>query len=261
MKRIFRISMITGALFLIVGVIITISAVAMGANQESVWGKLDFVFDDSGKEDINESYSEVTSLNFSIAASSVKVKIGETFSIKGYRTGSDFKSTVKNGKWIIETPKKNFSFFKFLRGNIASSIIITIPNSAVLEKVEIDIGAGNFEVEYLNSLDTDIDIGAGKISIKELVSEDLDLTCGAGKADIYADIQKKGKIKCGVGELGLTVKGSKSDFDISIDSALGDVTIDSENYSGVISKDITGNDASKKISVSCAVGSTKIKFE
>lgn len=122
-----------------------------------------------------------------------------------------------------------------------SEVTLYVPGQYVFDEAELELGAGNMEIE----------------SIK---ASKLKLECGAGRIDVqYADTED-GEFKCSAGSVNVRLFGVESDYDYKIESAVGMVQIGDESYSGVTAKQDIRNNSEKDIEIECTMGSIRLEF-
>jgi DUF4097 and DUF4098 domain-containing protein YvlB len=134
----------------------------------------------------------------------------------------------------------------FLKGygsesGMKNEIIFYIPKGYVFDTADIELGAGNMEIE---SIETD----------------ELMLKCGAGRINAeYAEADNI-NLKCSAGSINVRLFGVKEDYDYILESAIGMVTIADESYSGVAQSQKIQNDSDKIVDINCTMGNIKISF-
>ena len=255
----FRVFMIIGAAFIVLGVILSITAAALGAEIFSPWKNNGFpLITDSDTPDINEEYQEITSLDFEFEYSSVTIETGDKFSIEAYNVRNKLKTSEINGKWTIRENDRFNWWIPF--GYKASTVKITLPEEFIAQKCKIEVGAGKLTADMLSAAELELDLGAGDMKIKNFQAEDIDADVGAGNLNLTGDITRKGDFNAGAANISLMLKGNQKDFDYDIELGLGNISVGDKRYSGIADKKIN-NDAQKKISLECGVGNIDVKFE
>lgn len=165
-------------------------------------------------------------------------------------------------------------------GNSKDCIYLTIPKEIVFDEVTMDIGAGfvqlsaitadeigihigagKLEADGMNGKSLILDTGAGQAELKNVEAEELDIDIGMGECRIQGNVTEEISIECGMGRTELKLAGKEEDFDYEISCAAGNVAVGNKNYSGLGEDTYIDNDASKKCTVECAMGSTDISFE
>ena len=190
-------------------------------------------------EEVIDNYpiEEITNLDIEINYSKLEIKNGDTFKIE---CNNEKIYTEKKGN-KIEIKEKNNWFNK----QETSNITIYIPENKIFERTEIEAGAGEINIDKLQTNNLTFSIGAGKVQINELeVFEKAEIEGGAGKADIISGELHNLDLEMGLGELNLTTK------------LIGNSVI--EQGIGKLSINLTDNIENYKIRTSKGLGSITI---
>lgn len=145
---------------------------------------------------------EINSLKIDIAAVNLKIKEGDEFSVE---TDSKYITSRQKGETLIVEEKNHTS----IGMNEAGTLVITVPTDAHIRETEIDAGAGEIEIEMLNTEELDMDIGVGELKMRAEIT---------GKADI----------DFGVGSASITLVGSPDDYRICMNNGIGEATLNGE---------------------------------
>ena len=86
-----------------------------------------------------------------------------------------------------------------------------------------------------------MEVGAGEIVVTDMTVKNLDLECGAGNVN-------------------LTLSGDVTDYNYQVESAMGNIRIGDNKYTGIIGERNINNGSSRKIDVECAMGNIEIDF-
>jgi len=218
---------------------------------------------------INQEYINITHIDLELSKSSVTIKQGEKFKVETIDT-NDVIVKDANRKLVIKEKKK--WFFNNDRGEI----IIYVPNSIKLEKIEIESGVGVTIIDSISSYDLDIDLGAGRlevinsefdnididggagtIDINTSILNNLDLDSGVGKINISSYVTGNSKVDCGIGEFNITLLGNKDDYTIITDRGIGTIKIDGVEQGNNV-KYGTGDN---KLELNGGIGSINVNFE
>ena len=190
-------------------------------------------------EEVIDNYpiEEITNLDIEINYSKLEIKNGDTFKIE---CNNEKIYTEKKGN-KIEIKEKNNWFNK----QETSNITIYIPENKIFERTEIEAGAGEINIDKLQTNNLTFSIGAGKVQINELeVFEKAEIEGGAGKADIISGELHNLDLEMGLWELNLTTK------------LIGNNVI--EQGIGKLSINLTDNIENYKIRTSKGLGSITI---
>lgn len=235
---------------LVVGIVITVIAVSLGGGLVK--------FGKNNLKAVEETYVGVESIEMNLDASDITVKVGNEFKINASNVSDkEFESYVENGKWYIKE-KSNFHFFGF--NNIASNVVVYIPESFNAENLVIKLGAGQFSADKLSASNTDVSVGAGSLRINDLKTENINVECGVGEIDIDGIVTNKGYVECGVGDVKLDLKGNEKDYNYNIDVGIGQVKLNNETYSGIGNKVIDNKSADKMFTIENGIGQVRLNI-
>lgn len=199
-----------------------------------------FIPDDKDNlKNFYEEYQNVREINVDSKFSKIIIQKGDKFSVDGSNVTASFTSSLNNGVLKIEETSKK------LWNNNYDGVVTIIIDDTVLEKIDIEHGAGKLtidgvsakrfeleqgwgkvEISNVTFLNSSIDGGAGEIVINSANLKNLDLDIGAGKATIEAYLEGKNDINCGVGALDINLLGNKENYQINVNKGIGSVTID-----------------------------------
>lgn len=120
------------------------------------------------------------------------------------------------------------------------NLVIYIPDDTTFEKVKIENGAGEINIQNINSKKMNLEIGAGKVEIENLnITDKIDIDGGAGEVKILSGIINDFDLDMGVGKFSITTRlTGKSEIDAGIGSIDINLTDNVENYKFMVSKGI-----------------------
>lgn len=237
---IFLIVNIIGAILSIIGIIggiafftNTITDVKEEIVQESpeYLEQPEVITDNINIEDIVKFEIEVKYSNLEIKKGDFKVESNDT----------NVKCTQKGNELTVKETGNNW-----LRNKEGNKVIIYIPENKEFNEIEIDTGAGNIEIESLNTKDLSFSIGAGKVEINNLkVTNEAEIDGGAGKVDILSGeicnlnldmgigefnvctkLLGNNDIEQGMGKLTIKLTDSQENYTIRTRKGMGSITID-----------------------------------
>ena len=153
----------------------------------------------------NVNFNEYSSyLDIDLSVASLTIKRGDTLR---YETNIDeIESKQENNKLVIKD-KGN----KWFRSNKNSSITLYVPENLTFEKVIINMGVGELDVDNVSL-------------------NNADLHLGVGQANIKSDLTGNTKIDCGIGEVDLNLTGSEEDYTFKLDKGIGEINVNNKSY-------------------------------
>lgn len=232
------------------------------------------VFTDNDKVDVSQlsdyTVGNIDRLYIELEAADLEIRNGEKFSLKS------------NHEYIkVEESQDSLSIKETKRPWKANDrgykVVLTIPETTSLESVTISTGAGRMSLDALSAKalklslgagevtlsnvtvtdKTEFDGGAGEITINNCTFTDLDMQIGVGECSLTAAVLGDSEIDCGVGEANFSlIRDSNTDYTISIDKGLGEVTVDDK---AVKDGDKVGF-GENEIDINCGVGEVDIEF-
>lgn len=212
--------------------------------------------------------NNVAELEIDIISSNITIKTADVLKME---TNSQDITYNQNGKKLY-IKEKNHNWFR--RNN--DEIIIYIPEDLEFEKVKIEAGAGNINIEKLSAKklnfelgagettignlnirnECNIEGGAGELTIKSGELNRLDLDMGIGEMNISSKLIGKADIDSGVGSLKININGLEEDYKVKVDKGLGSMKINGKEMSD---NQIYGN-GDNEIYIDCGIGETIVNF-
>ncbi len=237
----------------------------------------------------SDSYENVDDIDINISYGKVEILEGDTFSIEARNLWKEeLTSYTEGGTWYIsDENNKMVRFFgnRVSLGRLISwnddytpIITITLPRDFVANEFYLDVDAGevkadtirakngNFNVdagrlvvENLSIKETSqYNVGAGEMILKNLTAQDISLDCGVGRVEITGTLKGKNSVSCGIGKVELDLMGEESDFSYQINSGIGNVSINNNDYHNV-AKHIQ-NDTDNFLELDCGIGNITVDF-
>lgn len=162
----------------------------------------------------------------------------------------------------------------------SGTVTLYVPSAVTFNEVEVNLGAGEMELDGLiaaqmefalgagqihaKGLQTDklsVSVGAGDIELEEAALTDVEVQVGAGNFMIDGEVSGNISAECAMGNITLKLAGSESDFNYEIECVTGNITVGNEEYSGLAQEKSVNNNAAKTIELECAMGNVEVEFE
>lgn len=141
------------------------------------------------------------------------------------------------------------------------NVTVTVPKGYRLKEADFELGAGELFVEALNADELDVEVMAGEARLQNITADILSAEVKAGSLVCDGDVAKEIKGECKAGELKLLLSGAQTDYNYNLEYKAGEITLGSENLSGVKGEKFIDNQASKNVDLECSTGSITVKFE
>ncbi len=212
--------------------------------------------------------SGIIALDIEIGAADFSIKEGDKFYVE-----SNLKEfSVKYDNNTLSLKDK-----QIVGGDYKGAVVnLYIPKGTVFEDIDIETGAGRFNIDSLESKalslefgagevniksitatnSVDIDGGAGKITIASSSFSNLDLDMGVGQLNMVSELSGKCCFDLGVGETNITLVGKADDYRIKAEKGLGSLKVNGESVSGFEN----GGNAVNSVDINGGIGAININF-
>lgn len=164
---------------------------------------------------------------------------------------------VENGK--LQLDRESSILF-----SESEEVLLYLPKKLILDELEVNAGGGKLIIYgdiYAKNVTLEVG-GAAVTGIGILQTETLDIEVGAGAVDLQYVDGKDIYLENGAGKTTLSLAGKKADYNVSIDVAAGSVTYGDEKFSGVADTfEIQPGEANRSVFVESAVGEVVITFK
>ncbi len=240
------------AIALAILIIATVIAGIVSAALGIIGGLLDFGVGNAVTKEYEYSVDEISELDVDVAAAKLSINVSEEatrisvvingFNIEVKQDGATLKIEHNDNKTFN---KNNNAFAQ-----------ITLP-SCLLDRADIDTGAGTVDIRGLRAKELDLDLGAGKASLTELkITKSADIDTGVGEVSIEGAFEGNTDIDCGIGELTLTLAQSDGGYKVAVSKGLGSVTVDQKSVDG--ESEISVGEGENTVSIDCGIGSVSV---
>ncbi len=181
---------------------------------------------------------------------------GDTLYVKSSRTTVDDWSEITEGE-----------------------IRLYIPANYTFEEMDVELGAGLLQMQKANATDMELNVGAGRIVIGELLAgkcsaevgmgeimvenmtvSDVEAEVGMGNLKMAGTIQGNVDAECSMGAITFTLTGKEEAFNYNLEAAMGNISLNGTEYSGMTQDKTIQNGASKHMNIECSMGNIEIDF-
>lgn len=136
---------------------------------------------------------------------------------------------------------------------------MTLHNVAATE-IELEVGAGEIEIDYLESQNLSAEIGAGQCAVKNGSVQDAEVEVGMGQFTWNGMISHNMEAECGIGQMSVYLEEEEEYYSYTLTSGIGKIGIGDSSYSGVTSKQIDNVNANATLLLECGIGQIEIYF-
>lgn len=196
----------------------------------------------------SESYESqmVHELETSVKATSVKFRLVDDGEPVRVETNNEYVTTwIDMDERRLNVVEKSHGLFGW---GGKGEVIVYVRKNVSFEKVKLEVGAGELDIEKLDAWVLDLDLGAGRteiralkvseratidggagyLAIKQAEMQNAHLELGVGKAEIEAKLRGESKIDSGVGKVELKLVGREQDYRVEVDKGLGSIELNGE---------------------------------
>lgn len=209
----------------------------------------------------DEDAEQVTSLDISMGKGTLYIVTGDFFSLSGNNINDQRVSyEITDGCFKLNCA----SDLKLLSLDFSGEpdLFLTVP-AKVYDSVKIQISAGDFTLEWVETNALDFDISMGEAFFYEVCAkESADITMSMGECFFNGGILRNANIEMSAGdmtyekvilsgdnniritagEIYMGINGNRSDYSFNIDKTAGEVIIDGEEeYNNVAATSVTAD--------------------
>lgn len=145
--------------------------------------------------------------------------------------------------------------------NSSSSMTVYLPEDKRYNNILVDVDAGNIEAEKLVAEEIEINVAAGQFIIDEIDTYKMDLEVGMGNAEIRGEINEEIIVDCGMGQVIMELKGDGKDFNYELDCGIGSLSVEDVYVIAGIGDVERNNNAAKEMEISVGMGAVNVTFE
>lgn len=249
MKKITKIALILAAVLAVIGLTCVTISVALGFTWGSFrnmvkQGEFNFALDsdplyeEESKGVIQTVEEEFRDLDIEFGAGELEVSYADVEKVQVQQEDvKGFACYVEEGTLHI---KGNNTLGA---SRTDGKILIQLPQNLVFDEVDMEIGAGQANLESLVANSVDIEVGAGEASLNGLDVKELNAETGAGK-------------------LYVKLVGGEVDYSYEAECGIGEVLIGQTSISGLGgSKNVVNPGANRHMDLECGVGQIHIEFQ
>lgn len=282
MKKIIKISLITGILCCLAGIgMITAGAMMGGAVQlenSPLWGRMSGNYHKTVSEYQAGNFTDQASLRESFAAvEQLELEAGPTGLIEIVEEsredqnqdivivhngdGVQYQCRLEGTKLKIELPQRRE---RMKPGMVMESITILVPERYQFRDVEVEVLAGNFHAQTIYADYLDLEVGAGKALVSGGKIGKLEINCGAGQVLCYAPVKNDASVDCEAGSAYVTLAGSYEQYDYELSCAVGAITLEGVaggEYGGFSQEKSINHHTGRSVDLECEAGSITISYQ
>ena len=115
-----------------------------------------------------------------------------------------------------------------------AEIVVTVPQDQVLERLNLEVGAGKLNLENLHCKTAEFEVGVGSLNAAGVtVEERSDLTVELGQLQLDRQgLLGRTAVQCEMGDVTLNLE-KRAEYGYRVTSDMGSVSIDGQSYGGM----------------------------
>ena len=162
----------------------------------------------------------------SFATCDVDGGTGDSYMVS-YKCNKRLVPKVKSTGDTLTISQSNGANYK---RNTTSEITVTIPEGAALNKLSLDTGVGEVNLNSLTAADAEFDTGIGDLYVTDCSFATCDVDGGTGNLSFENCAFDEMDIDGGTGNITVTSSQSLDSYMMDLDSGTGDITINGNDY-------------------------------
>ncbi|MBQ2937400.1 MAG: DUF4097 family beta strand repeat protein [Clostridia bacterium] len=221
---------------------------------------------------ISNEVKEISTLKLDLSFTNLEIKTGDNFKVET----NNSKITFTNNNGSVKIKEENHNWLT--NNNRVSNLIIYLPEDMIsLDETKIETGAGNINIERLNTQSLYLELGAGDVKIENLtVTEEAKIDGGVGRTELKSCkinslkanlgmgefvfngiLTGKSEIDSGVGAINIDLIDNKKNYKIDVSKGLGNVTLDGQK----LEMDKVYGTGENYLDIDGGIGEIKINFK
>lgn len=199
------------------------------------------------------SVDEFSNLVFDTTISNINVKTGDSYMVS-YKCNKRLVPKIKSsGDTLTISQSKGANY----RKNTTSEITVTIPEGAALNKLSLDTGVGEVNLDALTAADAEFDTGIGDLYVTDCSFATCDVDGGTGNLSFENCAFDEMDIDGGTGNITVTSSQSLDGYMMDLDSGTGDITINGNDYDDEYE---VNEHAKKHLVIDSGLGDIEVKY-
>ncbi len=280
MRKFIKVILITASIMFTIGLILVITGLLSGGrfkNISIIGGHI------KDTVSINEDYSNKTieNLDLELAAGNLHIKEGDTFRVTGKNIIKDSLEVGVDNNTLYIKEKEDYGWGwlvhigQFFYSNEAD-ITVTIPKNFTAKTTELEVHAGELDLEKLTTDHLDvkvragdvvldkltvttkasIDVSAGKVIGEDFNGKNLEIDVSAGSCSLEGAFYDTLDMECSAGHIKIDSSLEENQYSYDLDQSAGSIHVNGESYKHYDGKN---EDAANHIMAKTSAGSIKIE--
>ncbi len=179
------------------------------------------------------------------AVDTVTIEVSENIREFVYPEGQTLKMDLDGKRWRI---------------NESGKINILIPEGHVLDELNVELAAGEFDVQNITATTIDLEVGVGEGELSGISGRDIEATVDVGSLLIEGEFTGNANLECNIGNLEFEDDSKIEEYHTVLEVGLGSVEINGISQAGVVSFQDNA-DGERLLEVECNLGNVEIELE
>lgn len=248
-------------IYLFVLTVITIAAILVGISIHLGGFSLEFFrishwFGNvnSGDEiSTSANLDEFTTVHLDASALDITLVSGNDFKME-YKGSEKLRPEVNVDQGVLTVEQKASGHLVSVSGDL----VITVPEGTAMDTIEMEVSAGDIEVENIQANTVKLDVSAGDIDVVGGTIETIDVECSAGDVDIEKCEFNNLTTDLSAGDMDVTVTDSVKNYEIEAEASLGNVYVDGQKEGASYEQ---GGSGTKYMKIDVSAGDISIEEE
>lgn len=199
------------------------------------------------------SVDEFSNLVFDTTISNINVKTGDSYTVS-YKCNKRLVPKIRStGDTLTISQSKGANY----RRNTTSEITVTIPEGTALNKLSLDTGVGEVNLNSLTASDAEFDTSVGDLYVTDCSFATCDVDGGTGNLSFENCAFDEMDIDGGTGNITVTSSQSLDGYMMDLDSGTGDITINGNDYDDEYE---VNEHAKKHLVIDSGLGDIEVKY-
>lgn len=210
---------------------------------------------------------QVKNLGILVGAGQFVIRTGKGYSVETRGISEeDFRCEINSvGTLIVENkkfPANRRKYGNALKNKWCPRVLITIPETAEVENLKLVLSAGQITTKPLNlkAEKAMVDVTAGNFMIDGLNSKAANIKAAMGNVEITGKLEGFTKVDCAMASVKIVMNGKEKDYSFSGKVGMGGIKFGSDSVAG-FSKTFADDKKENHCQIKVGMGEVKISFE
>lgn len=220
--------------FVLVGVVLSVTGLALGANTAIHWNQGFHIGQNSGRLMDFSFENDFSHLDLDISTGNLRIEHGETFRLFGTYHGQNLQIDEQGNTLSIRSERNRQN-----RGTVSvgvgffrseqNQLTLTIPRNADIDTLNAIVSLGNVDIANIEAANAFIWTSAGNITCRNINFTNATFESGAGNIDVSGVLWGNCRISSGAGNIWAQLDMYEEEISWSANTAVGNVRHNGQN--------------------------------